>query len=489
MRRVRVMAALLAGALVIGSVALPVKAETVSEEDWDKKETVHVTAAATGKAKEVEVEVVLRRDGTAAIRDKSNLTDIRNTEGDEEYTKLSDGTLSWDNQGEDIHYKGNAAPETLPIQITVTYTLDGAEIAPEALAGRSGHLTMRFDYKNRLARTVEVDKKSYTVPVPLMAMTLIPLDEDVFSNVKVTNGKILSMDDSSLAFGMVLPGFGEALNLKSLSYTEDVDIPEYFEISADVTDFTLDFTATMVSAGLLEDLDEEDLDKNDEISGTSDDIDRAVDAMFDGVDTLKSAVDQLDKGIGSIVAALNTGVETLSTQNANLGRLYAQFQVPVDNPSTPDVDESLATLAGRVQAALDAAMEAGDTEAQCHLEEAQKMIAQIRDSSGLLGKIMEENQVASAYVSGGAEGGTKLKDAMQEMRKGVEKFRNGISDFRDNGSGDLKKLSRDADKLQEIMDTLKAMKRAGEDYTSFSGLAEGQKGSVSFLYETEEIKD
>ena len=38
-------------------------------------------------------------------------------------------------------------------------------------------------------------------------------------------------------------------------------------------------------------------------------------------------------------------------------------------------------------------------------------------------------------------------------------------------------------------DTLKAMKRAGEDYTSFSGLAEGKKGNVSFLYETEEIED
>ena len=42
---------------------------------------------------------------------------------------------------------------------------------------------------------------------------------------------------------------------------------------------------------------------------------------------------------------------------------------------------------------------------------------------------------------------------------------------------------------EEIMDTLKAMKRAGEDYTSFSGLADGKKGTVSFLYETEEIKD
>lgn len=135
MRRVSVMAAFLAGTLIIGSLTLPAGAKTLSQEDWDKRESVHVTAAPTGKAKEVEVEVVLRRDGTAPIRDKSTLTDIRNTEGDEEYTKLPDGTLSWDNQGEDIHYKGNAAPETLPMEITVTYTLDGAEIAPEALGG------------------------------------------------------------------------------------------------------------------------------------------------------------------------------------------------------------------------------------------------------------------------------------------------------------------------------------------------------------------
>jgi len=485
MRRVRVMAALLAGALMIGSVALPVKAETVSEEDWDKRESVHVTASASGQAQEVESEVTLRRKGSGVIPDKSDLKNIRNTEGDEEYTPQSGGTLYWENQGEDIHYKGDADPASLPMEVKITYTLDGAEIAPEALAGKSGHLTMRFDYENKLERTVEVDKKSYTVPVPLMAITLVPLDEDVFTNVKVTNGKIMSMDDSGLAFGMVLPGFAEVLDLKSLSYTEDVDIPEYFEISADVTDFSLDFTATVVSPGLLDDLDEEDLDKNEEISGTSDDIDRAIDAMFDGADTLKDAVDQLDKGISAIVGALNTGLENLSAQSSNLNRIRAQFLVQLDDPSTPDVDES--TLAGRIQAALDAAIDAGDTEAQEHLEEAQKKINELLD--GLLSKIMEENQVASAYVSGGAEGGTKLKEAMQEMRKGVEKFRNGISDFRDNGSGDLKKLSKDADKLQEIMDTLKAMKRAGEDYTSFSGLAEGTKGTVSFLYETEEIKD
>ena len=215
-----------------------------------------------------------------------------------------------------------------------------------------------------------------------------------------------------------------------------------------------------------------------------------MDTMYEGADDLKDAVEQVEDGLGAIVTALKTGVETLSAQNKNLGRLFAQFQIPKDDPQTPDIDESLTTLAGQIEGARQEAVKVNDVEAQKHLEEAQKMIEELTDTSdGLLAKIMEENAVSSAYVSGAMEGADKLKSAMKKMLEGVEEFRDGITEFRDNGSGELKKLARDADKLQNIMDTLKAMKRAGEDYTSFSGLAEGKKGNVSFLYETEEIED
>ena len=49
------LAAALTAASLLGSLAFPVRAATVSEENWDKQETVHVTAAPSGKAKEVEV--------------------------------------------------------------------------------------------------------------------------------------------------------------------------------------------------------------------------------------------------------------------------------------------------------------------------------------------------------------------------------------------------------------------------------------------------
>lgn len=454
-----------------------------------KQETVHVTADPLGTPEEVEVEVILRRDGTARLPDQTNLTDIRNTEGDETYLKAADGSLRWENKGEDIHYKGNADARDLPLELTVSYIMDGNLCSPQGLAGKSGHLTIRFDYKNKLTRTVGKGENAQTVPVPLTAMTVVPLDEDVFSNVKVKNGKVMTLDDSGMAVGMAFPGMAEALDLGRLSYTEDIDIPEYFEITADVVDFSLDFTATMVSAGIFDDMDESDLTLDENFDGTAADIDSAVDQMYEGADDLKDAVDQFSDGVSAMVKALKAAAEDLTAQTKNLGRLWAQFEVPKDDPQTPE-DESLTTLAGQIEAARKAAEKAGDTEALKHLEDAQEMLEGLKDETdGLLSKILEENVVSGAYVSGTLEGAQKLKSALDKMKKAVEEFRDGVDSFRDNGSGDLKKLARDADKMQNIMDTLKAMRRAGLSYTSFTGLPEKKTGSVSFLYETGEIKE
>ena len=65
--RKRKLAAALTAAALLGSLAFPAQGATVSEENWDKQETVHVTAAPSGKAKEVEVEVILRQKGTLRI--------------------------------------------------------------------------------------------------------------------------------------------------------------------------------------------------------------------------------------------------------------------------------------------------------------------------------------------------------------------------------------------------------------------------------------
>ena len=77
-----------------------VTAETSSDEDageWkDKTETVYVDANADGSVKKITVKDWLRRNGDGEIIDFSNLKDIKNTEGDEEYTQNADGTITWE---------------------------------------------------------------------------------------------------------------------------------------------------------------------------------------------------------------------------------------------------------------------------------------------------------------------------------------------------------------------------------------------------------
>ena len=39
--------------------------------------------------------------------------------------------------------------EELPVDVKVTYKLDGEEIEPSELAGKSGKVTIRFDYSQQ----------------------------------------------------------------------------------------------------------------------------------------------------------------------------------------------------------------------------------------------------------------------------------------------------------------------------------------------------
>ena len=191
-----------------------VTAETSSDEDageWkDKTETVYVDANADGSVKKITVKDWLRRNGDGEIIDFFNLKDIKNTEGDEEYTQNADGTITWENKGEDISYEGTSNQQ-LPVTTKVTYYLDGKEIKPEDLAGKSGKVKIRFDYTNNESRTVNIDGKDVGVKVPFLAASMLMLPGDKFKNVKVSGGKVMADQDQSIVIGTAFPGLADSL--------------------------------------------------------------------------------------------------------------------------------------------------------------------------------------------------------------------------------------------------------------------------------------
>lgn len=297
-------------------------------EEKDKTETVYVKSDAKGNPREITVQTKLKNTSDDdTIEDYTNLTDIKNKEGDEAFTQNADGTIEWENHGEDITYEGTGSEE-LPVDVNISYELDGQPIEPEELAGKSGSLKIRFDYKNKTTQTIKIEGKEEQVSVPFAVISTMLLSEDHASNIKVENGKVMDIDGQKLVVGYACPGLTKSLKLTTYEPTEDIDIPEYVEVMADVTDFSLDFTATIISSGLLEDMDLKDLDDVDEMSDNMKKLEEATDKLSDGAGTLEdgmkkyqtyldqylSGVTALDQGAG----ALESGLQVMNEKKGDL---------------------------------------------------------------------------------------------------------------------------------------------------------------------------
>lgn len=264
-------------------------------EEKDKTETVYVKSDAKGNPREITVQTKLKNTGDGdTIKDYTNLTDIKNKEGDEAFTQNADGTVEWENHGEDITYEGTGSAE-LPVDVSISYELDGQAIEPEELAGRSGQLKIRFDYKNKTTQTIKVDGKEEQVSVPFAVISTMLLSDDHASDIEVENGKVMDIDGQKLVIGYACPGLTKSLKLTTYEPTEDIDIPEYVEVTADVTDFSLDLT------------DMESAERQLEEDGTK--LNEALTGMSTGL----ARMQQLAQEVGAYKTTVETQLETAKT--------------------------------------------------------------------------------------------------------------------------------------------------------------------------------
>ena len=154
--------------------------------DADKEETVYVMADAEGNVDNVVVSNWLKNnEETATINDKTNLTDIQNVKTNDTYVENEDGTITWQANGKDVYYQGTSN-DKLPVDVKVSYKLDGKDISPAELAGKSGKVTIRFDYTNNTKKAMDVNGTSKEVVTPFVKLSGAILDADKFSNVKLS---------------------------------------------------------------------------------------------------------------------------------------------------------------------------------------------------------------------------------------------------------------------------------------------------------------
>lgn len=294
--------------------------------DADKEETVYVMADASGNVEKILVSSWLKNtEGTDGINDYTKLTNIENVKGYEQYVKNDDGSITWQANGADIYYQGESN-EQLPVDVKVSYKLNGVDVKPEELKGTSGKVTIRFDYINNTRTTVKVGNESKEVITPFVMMSGVILPVDRFTNVEINNGKIISEGNNAIVVGYAVPGLKNCLlegidedNIKGA--IEDIDVPEYVEITADVTDFELDMTMTAGVADLLSSDDIKlDIDTT-QLTSSLDTLSDSSNQLVDGSYQLATGLDTLTEGTYS----LKTGSNQLKTGADDLAKYTSQL--------------------------------------------------------------------------------------------------------------------------------------------------------------------
>ena len=277
------------------------KASTTKEalKKLSKNETVYVIADASGAAKKIIVSDWLKGvDTKGKVKDVSNLKDVKNVKGDETYTVNEDNAYEWAANGDDIYYQGTGTTE-LPVKLKLSYKLNGKTVSADEIAGKSGKVTIRIDYENTQKEKVKINGKTEEVNVPFLMLSGMILDDDKFKNVEVSNGKAINDGTRTIVAGFALPGMQDSLDIDK----DEMEIPDYVEITADTTDFELSTTMTVAMNDIFNDVDFSKVDdKVDELKDSLDELEDAAEQLVDGSS-------QLYDGIGTLLDKSGTLIE------------------------------------------------------------------------------------------------------------------------------------------------------------------------------------
>lgn len=423
---------------------------SLKDNDADKDESVYLISDANGNVnKTIVVDHLKNKDKKDTLDDASNLSDIENVKGKEKFTQSGD-KLTWQAGGKDIYYQGTATEEP-PVTQKVTYYLDGKEISPEDLAGKSGKVKIRFDYTNTTSYTETVNGEKQTVSVPFAAITGLVLG-DGFENIEVTNGKAEVSDSSSVVLGYALPGLKDSLGIKDGDLDGDVNIPEYMEMTADVENFSMPAAMTFVvnasdyvsTDGIdtsdLDDMINDLKDASTQLQDGSKTLAEGTDTLADGLSTLQSKLGTFASGVGTLQSGLKTytdGVSTLSGGLNTLGNSTGALVSGADklNSGAGQLASGSATLKDGLKSYTDGAsqLNTGLNQLNDNTGSLATGVTSLNDGAKTLSDGINAANKGAAGVSAGA---AQLKTSIDTAKTGADSLAAGAKQV-DEGVGQL----------------------------------------------------
>lgn len=224
-------------------------------------------------------------NGESLINDLSDLINIENVSGDEGFNQ-SGNSLVWNADGSDIYYQGESQKE-LPIEYNVKYMLDGNEISPQNLAGKSGCVKIIIEYKNKDEHFVNINGKNEKLYTPFVVVCGTVLDNKNNRDISISNGRVIDNGNKTFVVGMCVPGLQESLNISNFEF----NMSNCIEITMESNDFELGNMVSFVSPKVLEN---SDLDLFDKLDG-----------VYSKVNLLESSANELEVGANILMEGAN----------------------------------------------------------------------------------------------------------------------------------------------------------------------------------------
>jgi len=287
-----------------------------------KDESIYARLNSDGSSKTTIVSEHLSDNENNDITDKSSLTDITNVNGDETYSKSNDKII-WKANGNDIYYEGTTK-DSLPVEMDVTYSLDGQEMDVSDMLGKSGKVTIKLHYKNNLEKTVNVNGTNETMYVPFVVVTTSIISNTENKNIKVTNGKVIDNGINSIIVGLSSPGLYESLDIDQLEGFDTI------EISYETEDFELSSIYAVATNKLIDD---SDLDIFEE-----------VDKLYEAIDTLTDSSTMLVNGSEELLSGINKQIGTKNTLSNEQLKSIENAAVTAATLSNSEVSEKVSQL-------------------------------------------------------------------------------------------------------------------------------------------------
>lgn len=292
--RKKVIASMLLGSICM--TGMPVLANT-------KEETVYTKLDNNSNVYSTIVSTKLSNDNKSElIEDLTDLMNIENTNGDEEFTQEGNKII-WKSQGKNIQYKGESKKQT-PVTCKIKYELNGEEVEAKDIVGKNGKVKIIIEYENNEIHEVNINGKNVTMYTPFVMMAGTIIDKSQNENITITRGKILDNGTKSILIGIATPGLQESLGISK----EKIEFPNSTIIEMETKNFEMDNIMICGTAKILEENDLNMIDDLDKIYNQANELKKASTQLVDGTGKVKDGTSRLNSGIKQLSRELNSEI-------------------------------------------------------------------------------------------------------------------------------------------------------------------------------------